>query len=124
MHTGQQQQGALFAGSCLARRHCVTSAEGGCACASLLNALSHVQASARETSAGAVASSTSASRQEAEARADAYDRRLMSAQQVVEQLKAGIGSLFQTVVSPQGWLSCVQLTLGAWSWDSIHTLSH
>lgn len=84
-----------------------------------MNALSHVQASARETSAGAVASSTSASKQEAEARADAYDRRLMSAQQVMEQLKAGIGSLFQTAVSPQGWLSC-----GAWSWGSTHFLPH
>lgn len=57
------------------------------------------QASAHEASVGAVVVSTSSCRQEAEAKAAAYDRRLRSAQQVVEQLKAGISSLFQTAVS-------------------------
>lgn len=71
-----------------------------------------------------MASSTSASRQEAEARADAYDRRLMSAQQVVEQLKAGIGSLFQTAVSPQGRLSCVQPNLGCLGVAQYTALCH
>lgn len=58
-----------------------------------------LQASVSEASAGAVVSHTSASRQIAQAKADAYDRRLTSAQKVLEQLKAGISSLFQTAVS-------------------------
>jgi hypothetical protein len=58
-----------------------------------------MQASAHEAIVGAVVSSTSASKQDAEAKANAYDRRLTSAQQVVEQLKAGVSSLFQTAVS-------------------------
>lgn len=51
---------------------------------------------------GAVVVSTSSCKQEAEAKAAAYDRRLRSAQQVVEQLKAGIASLFQTAVGGHG----------------------
>lgn len=73
-----------------------------------------MQASARETSVGAVVSSTSASKQEAEAKADAYDRRLMSAQHVVEQLKAGIASLFQTAVS--GVPAAMQCMLQCIAW--------
>jgi hypothetical protein len=71
-----------------------------------------LQASASEASAGAVVSHTSASRQIAEAKADAYDRRLTSAQKVLEQLKAGISSLFQTVVrSDQLAHSCMSAPL-------------
>lgn len=70
-----------------------------------------MQASAQQESAGAIVSSTFASRQEAEAKALAYERRLRSAQQVVEELKGGIASLFQTAVSASSLACCDTCTI-------------
>jgi len=58
-----------------------------------------LQANAHAASVDAVVSNTFTSKQEADTKADAYERRLASAQHVVEELKKGISSLFQTAVS-------------------------
>jgi chromosome segregation ATPase len=69
--------------------------------------------SAEHVSAGASASSVHAKLQEAQARAAAHESRLQSALQVVEQLQAGISSLFEAAVSARaggrggGGMSCV-----------------
>lgn len=59
----------------------------------------HLQARASEASASAAAGSTFMRSAAAEAKADAYERCLAGAAGVVEQLRGGIGSLFETAVS-------------------------
>lgn len=66
---------------------------------------------------GAVVNSTAVSRQEAEVKADVYDKRLVSAQQVVSQLKGGIASLFNAAVSQhmRGGIASVNALVDAWT---------
>lgn len=57
------------------------------------------QTRASEASASAAASGTFMRSATADGKADAYERRLTGAAEVVEQLRQGIGSLFDTAVS-------------------------
>lgn len=58
-----------------------------------------LQARASEASASAAAGSTFMRSAAAEGKASSYERRLAAADDVVEQLRGGIGSLFETAVS-------------------------
>lgn len=79
------------------------------------------QANAHAASVDAVVSNTFTSKQEADTKADAYERRLASAQHVVEELKKGISSLFQTAGCNT---EAVRMLLGGEDLNDTNMLAH